>query len=112
MADFDAFEPADLPPGPACFQYVADGVRGAAAGGRAARRCRRAGGLHHCVEDLDTFWTDLLGGTVRSSALVLSQPDQVQASKQRLYGEALGRRRSGEGYEVPCAAKLGAATRS
>jgi hypothetical protein len=56
--------------------------------------------------------TDLLGGTVRSSALVLSQPDQVQASKRRLYGEALGRRRSGEGYEVPRAAKLGAAARS
>jgi hypothetical protein len=39
-------------------------------------------------------------------------PAEVQASVRRLYGEALERSRVDGGYEVPCAAKLGAATRS
>ena len=66
----------------------------------------------HRVDDLDAFWTDLVGGTVRRQRADPRQPPELQARIRRLYGEKLARWRVDGGWDVACAVKLGAATRT
>ena len=113
IAEAGATPPADLPPGPAFFQYSADEeflalLRGAGLSDAAVEPLA----FTHRVEDADAVWTDLLGGTVRARARIGSQPAAGQAEIRRLYGERLERWRGRGGYELPCAVKLGAATRT
>lgn len=113
IAESGATPPADLPPGPPFFQYAGDDefdalLRGAGLADVSVQSVR----FTHRVEDLDAFWTDLLGGTVRASALILSQATEIQAEIRRVYEGKLERWRDGRVYEVACAVKLGAATRS
>jgi SAM-dependent methyltransferase len=113
IAESGATPPTDLPPGPPFFQYAADDefaalLRGAGLTDVSVQSVR----FTHRVEDLGAFWTDLLGGTVRASAMILSQTPEIQAAIRRAYEGKLERWRDGEAYEVACAVKLGAATRS
>ena len=66
----------------------------------------------HRIDDLDAFWTDLVGGTVRASVLIRAQPPELQARIRRLYGEKLEPWRVDGGWDLACAVKLGAATRT
>jgi hypothetical protein len=69
-------------------------------------------GFTHRVDDLDAFWADLMGGAVRASTVIRAQPAELQGRIRRLYGEELERWRVDGGWDVACAVKLGAATRS
>jgi hypothetical protein len=64
----------------------------------------------HRVDDLDAFWADLVDGAVRASVLIRAQSSTVQGRIRRMYGDA-AEWRVGERFELPCAVKLGAATR-
>jgi SAM-dependent methyltransferase len=113
IAEAGATPPPDLPPGPPFFQYAADDefselLRGAGLRDASVQPVR----FTHRVEDLDEFWTDLLGGTVRAGIVIRAQTPGVQAEVRRVYGAKLDRWRDGTAYEVACAVKLGAATRS
>jgi SAM-dependent methyltransferase len=113
IAEAGSTPPVDLPSGPPFFQYSGDAefhelLTGAGLTDPVVRRVE----FTHTVSDLDAFWTELLNGTVRSSAMIRAQPPAIQATIRRLYDEKLSRWRTGDGYEVACAAKLGAATRS
>jgi SAM-dependent methyltransferase len=113
IAESGATPPADLPPGPPFFQYAADDeflglLRGAGLTDASVQQVQ----FTHPVDDLDAFWADLMGGTVRAGVLVHAQPPDVQAEVRRVYGEKLARWRNGTVYEIACAIKLGAATRS
>jgi hypothetical protein len=102
IADSGAVPPADMPPGPSFFQYAESSAFAALLSPLEDVSVRPLSFTHRVV-DVDAFWSDLMGGTVRSSALILSQPSEVQAAVRRSYGERLAVWRG----ELPCAVKLG-----
>ena len=113
IAESGATPPPGLPPGPPFFQYAAsDEFTVLLRGAGLVEVSVQALAFTHRIDDLDAFWTDLVGGTVRASVLIRAQPAELQARIRRLYGEKLERWRSDGGWELACAVKLGAATRS
>ncbi len=106
-----ATPPADMPPGPPFYQYAEDDEFAA---------LLRGAGLHdpsvqtvsftHHVDDLDAFWADLVGGTVRMNALITSQAPEVQARIRSQYERNIEPWRAGTGFDVHCSVKVGAAT--
>ena len=110
IAESAAVPPPSLPPGPPFFQYSGDDeFAGLLTGAGLADPVVRPVPFTHRFDDLDAFWTDLLGGTVRSSALILAQTPELQAEIRERYASKLERWRDGDGFAVPCAVKLGAA---
>lgn len=113
IAESGAEPPPDLPPGPPFFQYSADEEFTALlAGAGLSDVSITAVAFSHHIDDVEAFWADLLGGTVRASALILAQPAERQAEIRRLFEQKLEPWRTGGGWDVPCAVKLGAAARS
>lgn len=104
--------PADLPPGPPFFQYADDAAfaRLLSGAGLVAPSVS-AFAFTHRIDDLDVFWADLVGGTVRMNALVTRQRPEVQARIRAEYERLLGPYRSGGGWDVPCLVKIGAAAK-
>jgi SAM-dependent methyltransferase len=113
IAESGAVPPPSIPPGPPFFQYALDDeFTGLLAGaGLSDITVEPVSFIHH-VDDLDAFWAELEGGTVRASAMIRAQPAEVRARIRRMYGERLEPWRAADGYEIRCAVKLGAATRS
>jgi ubiquinone/menaquinone biosynthesis C-methylase UbiE len=110
VAGAGASMPEELPAGPSLFQYSPN---------REFARLLLDAGLtepivetipftHH-VDDLDEFWADILGGTVRTTVLVTTQPPELQAEIRRSYGELLEPHRTEDGWDIPCSVKLGSA---
>lgn len=113
IAESGAVAPASLPPGPPFFQYArSDEFTELLAGAGLSEIAVSAVAFSHPVTDLDAFWADLVGGTVRASALIRAQPPELQAGIRRMYGERLERWRVDGGWDVACAIKLGGATRT
>jgi len=111
IAEAGAAPPPELPPGPPFYQYAADDEFASLLGGLSDVSVE-AIGFTHRVDDLDGFWNDLVEGAVRASVLIRAQPAGVQARIRRSYEARLERWRTGDTYEVACAVKLGAATRT
>ena len=113
IAESGATPPASLPPGPPFFQYaLSDEFAGLLSGAGLADVSVSAIAFTHFIDDLDAFWADLVGGAVRASVLIRAQPADLQARIRRLYGERLERWRVDGGWDMACAIKLGAATRT
>jgi SAM-dependent methyltransferase len=104
--------PADLPPGPPFFQYAReDEFAGLLAGAGLVSPSVSVFAFTHRLHDLDAFWRDLIGGTVRMNALVTRQDAATQARIRAEYERLLAPYRSGDGWDVPCVVKIGAAAR-
>jgi ubiquinone/menaquinone biosynthesis C-methylase UbiE len=103
-----AAPPPDLPPGPSFFQYGAE---------EEFRALLIEAGLDdpvvesvrftYRIEDADCFIADLIAGTVRMGIMLEAQPADVQAR----FREGFAQRVEEWRYELPCAIKVGAATR-
>jgi SAM-dependent methyltransferase len=110
VAGAGATPPDELPAGPSLFQYSPD---------REFAQLLLGAGLEEPiieqiaftdhVDDLDQFWADVLGGTVRTTVLVTSQSEEKQAEIRSRWGELLDAYRTDEGWEIPCSVKLGSA---
>ena len=110
VAGAGASMPEELPVGPSLFQYSPDRdfaklLLDAGLTGPIVERIP----FTHRVDDIDDFWADILGGTVRTTVLVTTQPPELQAEIRRRFGELLEPYRTDEGWEVPCSVKLGSA---
>jgi SAM-dependent methyltransferase len=104
--------PADLPPGPPFFQYAADDEFAALlAGAGLADPVVSSFAFTHRIDDLDAFWADLVGGTVRINALVTRQPPAVQARIRTEFERLLAPYQADGALEVPCVVKLGSGAR-
>jgi len=104
--------PPALAAGPSFFQYSADGeftelLSGAGLADVSVERVR----FTHRIGDADAFYRDLLGGTVRVGVVVAGQSVDVQERVRSGFAKRLQAWRDRDGYELPCAAKLGAGTR-
>jgi SAM-dependent methyltransferase len=113
IAESGAVAPPSLPPGPPFFQYaLSDEFTALLSGAGLVDVSVSAIAFTHHVDDLDAFWADLVGGAVRASVLIRAQPLELQARIRRMYGERLSRWQVDGGWDVACAVKLGAATRT
>jgi ubiquinone/menaquinone biosynthesis C-methylase UbiE len=102
--------PDELPPGPSIFQYSSDRdfMKLLLGAGLEEPIIEQVAFSHH-VDDLDEFWGDVLGGTVRTMTMVTSQPPEMQAEIRRRYDELLDSYRTDDGWDIPCSVKLGSA---
>ena len=104
--------PPDLPPGPPFFQASGDDeFEALLVGAGLADPAIQAHAFSHHVDDFDAFLTDLIDGTVRTRALIISQTPEIQAEIRADYAQRLEPWRVSGGYDVPCAVKVGAATK-
>jgi SAM-dependent methyltransferase len=110
VAGAGATVPEELPAGPSLFQYSPDREFAALLmGAGLTEPIIETIAFTHRVDDLDEFWEDILGGTVRTTVLVTTQPPETQAKIRRRWDELLEPYRGDDGWDVPCSVKLGSA---
>jgi SAM-dependent methyltransferase len=107
LGEVGATPPEDLPAGPDFFRFAADEEFDALLGdaGLEERRVERIE-FTLDVPDAREYWDALLGGTVRVSALVLRQPDDVQERIRDAFERRLEEYRTAGGFELPVSVKL------
>jgi ubiquinone/menaquinone biosynthesis C-methylase UbiE len=54
----------------------------------------------------DELWRGLMGGTVRTSALILAQTEEMQAAIRAAFDDIVEEYRAGDGLEIPVSVKL------
>lgn len=101
--------PDDIPVGPSFFRFSNDDE---------FRALLEAGGLDqvtvetlrftHRISDPDAAWAGIVGGTVRTSALVLRQPTHLQHQIRVAFFEILDSYRRGSTIDLPISVKLAA----
>jgi SAM-dependent methyltransferase len=64
------------------------------------------------VSSPDELWSGLLAGTVRTSALIQGQPDEVQRQVRAAFDRLVQRHRNGDQLAIPVAVKLASAMKS
>jgi hypothetical protein len=65
----------------------------------------------HQVSSPDELWSGMLASTVRTSALIQRQPDEVQEQIRAAFDRVLQRHRVGNRLAVPVAVKLASAAK-
>jgi SAM-dependent methyltransferase len=107
VSDVGAAPPPDIPAGPDFFRFSVDEEFDAllADGGLVDRRLETIAFTHR-VPDADAFWGGLLGGTVRTSALILSQPERTQRRIREAFDRRVAAYESDGGLELPISVKL------
>ena len=113
FAEVGATPPPDIPAGPAFFQF-ADDEKFA----RLLAGCGLSGvevttvAFDHRVESGAQLWEGMLGGTVRTSAFFLGQPQQTREKIRVAFDGLVLDYRRGEWYEVPISVKLASGVKS
>lgn len=112
VAAAGARPPADLPAGPPFFAYsdeeaLAGLLERAGLGDVAVARH----GFVHRVASADALWDGVLGGTVRTSALVTSQPEPVRREIRSAFDRLVAGYESGGGLDIPVSVLVARGTR-
>ncbi len=107
VADAGATPPEDVPAGPDFFRFSVD---------EEFDRLLRERGLEdrtvatiaftHRVASADELWSGLLAGTVRTSALIGRQPEEMRRRIRVAFDQQLERYRGEDGLELPVSVKL------
>ena len=102
-----ATPPEDVPAGPDFFRFAADEEFDALLGdaGLEERRVERIEFTLN-VPEAGEYFDALLGGTVRVSALVLRQPDEMQEKIRAAFERRMEEYRTADGFELPVSVKL------
>ncbi len=110
VAQARATPPADLPAGPDFFRFSDDDAFAAA--------LRQQGLVRPAVSSItfvlpfasaDELWNSMLAATVRVSALITRQPDEVRQRIRAAFDRLADGYRHGDGLELPVAIKLASA---
>jgi SAM-dependent methyltransferase len=108
VAEAGATPPEDIPTGPDFFRFSEDGEFDSLLREQGLEdREVRAVAFTCRVGNLDELWNGLLGGTVRTSALIERQPEEKRGRIREAFDRIAGEYRSGEGFEFPVSVKLG-----
>jgi len=113
FAEVGATPPPDIPAGPAFFQFADDEKFASLLAG-----CGLSGvevttvAFDHRVESGAQLWQGMLGGTVRTSAFFLGQPQQTREKIRVAFDGLVLDYRRGEWYEVPISVKLASGVKS
>jgi ubiquinone/menaquinone biosynthesis C-methylase UbiE len=107
VAEAGATPPADLPVGPDFFRFSADEEFDALFGEHGLEdRAVRTVAFAHSVATADELWDGFLRGTVRTSALIVRQPQETQLRIREAFDRLASEYRRGGGLELPVSAKL------
>jgi hypothetical protein len=109
VAEAGATPPDGLPAGPDFFRFSVDAELDALLRdhGLEDREVTRIAFTHR-VASADELWGGLLGGTVRTSALILRQPEETQQRIRAAFDRLVEPYEGGDGLELPVSVKLGA----
>ena len=110
VAEAQATPPADLPRGPDFFRF-SDDEEFAAALRQQDLVSPAVTGITfiHRVASADELWYGMLGATVRASALITRQPEDVRQRIRAAFDRLAGGYRRGDVLEMPVAVKLATA---
>ncbi|MGI9063808.1 MAG: class I SAM-dependent methyltransferase [Pseudonocardiaceae bacterium] len=107
VSEAGATPPGHLPSGPPFFAYSSDDalvglLRGAGLGEVDVRQLS----FTHHIASADELWNGVLGGTVRTSALVASQPRRMQRRIRAAFDRLAGAYTVGDGLQLPVSVKI------
>ncbi len=107
IAEAGVAPPRDIPAAPDFFRFSVDDE---------LERLLRDQGLDHCdvatlsfthrAAGADEVWTGMLGGSVRTGALILSQPPDTRERVRAAFDRHLAEYRGADGFEIPVSVKL------
>lgn len=109
VAEAGATPPEDLPTGPNFFRFSVDEEFDALLGeqGLEDRAVGRIAFTHR-VASADELWDGLLSGTVRTSALIVRQPEQTRRRIRESFDRLVGDYQRGNVLELPVSVKRAA----
>lgn len=109
VAAAGATAPADVPRGPDFFRFsVEDEFAGLLRGAGLEDVEVKTLTFTHSVASVDELWDGLLGGTVRTSALILGQPDETRQRIRAEFDRVVSPYHDRDGLELPVSVKLAA----
>ena len=109
VAEAGATPPEDLPTGPDFFRFSVDEEFDALLREQGlADTAVRSIAFTHRVATADELWDGLLGGTVRTSALIVRQPEQIRRRIRDSFDRLAGDYQRGNVLELPVSVKLAA----
>jgi SAM-dependent methyltransferase len=102
-----AAAPDDLPVGPPFFRFASDEefTRLLEGGGLTGVEVR-AISFSHRLASADELWNGMLTATVRTSALLLGQPEPIRQRIREAFDRRVLEYGGGDGFELPVAVKL------
>ena len=104
-----AATPAELRAGPPFFRYADEGLFTELLEDAGLSEVHvRTVAFDHEVASPNELWDGMLGGTVRTSALLLAQPNDVQARARAAFDRRVEDYRRGDHFELPISVKLAA----
>jgi SAM-dependent methyltransferase len=107
VAEAGAAAPEDLPTGPNFFRFSVDEEFDALMRDHGLeRRAVRTIGFTHRVANADELWEGLLGGTVRTSALIERQPEETRRRIRDSFDRLVLKYQRDDILELPVSAKL------
>ncbi|NNH68978.1 class I SAM-dependent methyltransferase [Nocardia uniformis] len=103
--------PDDIPPGPPFFRFADDEEMHRLLEGNGFEKTTiHTIAFTHTVASTDLVWTGIVGGTVRTAALVRNQPPSVQRAIRAAFDEVVARESPGSQVVIPFSVKLASAT--
>jgi SAM-dependent methyltransferase len=107
VADAGATPPKDIPVGPDFFRFSRDEEFDALVRQRGLvdSEVKTIAYTHH-VSTPDELWNGLLGGTVRTSALILRQPEEIRRQIREAFDRRVAEYQDADGLELPVSVKL------
>ncbi len=107
VAEAQATPPENLPAGPDFFRFSVDDEFDALFREHGLEdRVVRTVAFTHRVATADELWDGLLGGTVRTSALILRQPEETRQRIRDAFNRLVAEYQHGDVLELPVSAKL------
>jgi SAM-dependent methyltransferase len=107
VAEAGATPPEDLPAGPDFFRFSRDEEFDALVGDRGlVDREVTTIAFTHRVSTPDELWSGLLGGAVRTSALILGQPEEMRRGIREAFDRRVAEYQDADGLELPVSVKL------
>jgi SAM-dependent methyltransferase len=107
VAEVGAQPPPHIPPGPSFFRFADEGEFARLLGDAGLGDVDvRTVAFTHRFASGDALWNGLLAGTVRTRALVLAQPEDVQARIRAAFDRLVRPYATKDGLEIPVSVKL------
>jgi SAM-dependent methyltransferase len=113
VAEVGAQPTADVPAGPPIFRFADEGefARLLAGAGLGDVDVQTVSFTHRSASS-DELWNGLMAGTVRTRALVLAQPEDMQARIRAAFDRLVHHYGTKDGFEIPVSVKLASGRRA
>lgn len=107
VRDVGVVAPATMPAGPDFFRYADPAAFEAVLAGAGFTGVEvQTLAFVRGIGSADELWDSLLGGTVRTAALVRGQPPEVEARIREAFDRRLDAHRAGSAFEVPASFRM------